>query len=102
MIAFLAAVVVGVGTYLARSLFILALARRHIPDTVLTALQYVAPAVLSALVVALLIDGEGNVAVGAPEVSAFVAGTAVAVKTRSHVFTLLVGMAVYWVVRALL
>lgn len=102
MTAFLAGVAVGIGTYVFRSLFILALAKRRIPDTVLTALQFVAPAVLSALIVALLIDGEGDVALGIPELSAFVLGAGTAYKTRSHILTLLVGMSVYWVVRALL
>lgn len=101
MTAFLAGVVVGIGTYVFRSLFILALARRRIPESVLTALQYVAPAVLSALVVSLLVDADGNVAVGIPELAAFVVGGGVAFKTRSHIFTLFAGMAVYWLVRAL-
>lgn len=102
MFEFLAAVVVvGVGTYLSRAIFIVALADRKIPEPILTSLQFVAPAVLSALVVGLLIDSEGNVAIGLPEMSAFVVGGAVAYKTRSHIFTLIAGMAVYWAVRAL-
>ncbi|HWB88286.1 MAG TPA: AzlD domain-containing protein [Acidimicrobiia bacterium] len=101
MRAFLAGVVVGIGTYVFRSLFIIALAKRRIPEAVLTALQFVAPAVLSALVVALLVDSDGNVAVGIPELAAFGAGGVVAYKTRSHVLTLFVGMGVFWLVRAL-
>ncbi|MFZ0014636.1 MAG: AzlD domain-containing protein [Acidimicrobiia bacterium] len=102
MTTFLATVVVGVGTYLSRAIFILALARRTIPDRVLEALQFVAPAVLSALVVALLIDGEGgSVAIGIPEVTALAAGGLVTYKTRNHILTLVVGMSVYWVVRAI-
>lgn len=101
MTAFLAGMVVGIGTYVFRSLFILALARRRIPDTVLSALQYVAPAVLSALVVALLVDADGDVAIGVPEMAAFVVGGGVAYKTRSHILTLFTGMTVFWLVRAL-
>lgn len=101
MTAFLAIVVVGVGTYLSRSIFILALARRRIPDPVLVALQFVAPAVLASLVVALLID-EGGVAVGVAEVAGFVAGGAVAHRTQNHILTLIAGMGVFWAVRALL
>ena len=96
----LAAVVVGIGTYLVRAVFILALANRRIPDSVLVMLQFVAPAVLAALVVAFLIDSDGSVSIGIPEFLAFVAGGATAYKTRSHVATLVIGMAVFWVVRA--
>ncbi len=102
MITFLAIVVVALGTYFARSIFILVLADRKIPDPVLVSLQFVAPAVLAALVIALLIDETGNVTLGVPEFSAFVAGGAVAYRTRNHIWTLLAGMAVYWAVRALL
>jgi branched-subunit amino acid transport protein len=97
----LAVVIVGLGTYASRSVFILALANRRIPDPVLVALQFVAPAVLAALIVALLIDSDGNVAVGVPEAAAFLVGGAVAWRTRNHIYTLLAGMGVFWLVRAL-
>ncbi|MFB3110132.1 MAG: AzlD domain-containing protein [Acidimicrobiia bacterium] len=102
MTDFLAIVAVGIGTYLSRAIFILALANKKIPDPVLVSLQFVAPAVLGALIVALLIDGDGNVAIGIPEVSAFLVGGAVAYRTRSHIFTLIAGMGVFWLVRALM
>jgi branched-subunit amino acid transport protein len=92
--------VVGFGTYAFRAVFIVALANRRIPKTILVALKYVGPAVLGALIVALLTDAEGNVQIRVPEVSAFVAGGFVAHRTRSHIWTLVAGMAVYWVVRA--
>ena len=98
----LATVVVGFGTYVFRAVFIVALAKRRIPDVVLVALRYVGPAVLGALIVALLTDSEGNVEIGIPEVAAFVAGGFVAHRTRSHIWTLFAGMAVYWAVRALI
>lgn len=102
MMELLAVVLVGLGTYASRSVFVLALANRRIPDAVLVALQYVAPAVLAALIVALLTDGEtGQVAVGTPELAAFGMGAAVAYKTRNHIYTLIAGMAVFWLVRAL-
>ena len=101
MVEFLAIVMVGIGTYSSRSLFIVALARRRIPEPLLIALQFVAPSVLAALIVSLLTDGQGNVAIGVPEVSAFVLGGAVAFKTKNHILTLVVGMGIYWLVRAL-
>jgi branched chain amino acid efflux pump len=101
MTTFLATVIVGVGTYISRSIFILALARRRIPDGVLVTLQFVAPAVLASLIVALLIEGDGSVAIGVPEVSALAVGGLITYKTRNHILTLVVGMSVYWIVRAL-
>jgi branched-subunit amino acid transport protein len=97
---FLATVVVGFGTYVFRAVFIVALAKRRIPEVVLVALKYVGPAVLGALIVALLTDSDGNVQIGIPEVAAFVVGGVVAHRTRSHIWTLFAGMATYWVVRA--
>jgi branched-subunit amino acid transport protein len=97
---FLATVVVGVGTYVFRAVFIVALAKRRIPEVVLVALKYVGPAVLGALIVALLTDPEGNVQIGIPEVAAFLVGGLVAFRTRSHIWTLIAGMVAYWVVRA--
>lgn len=102
MEALIAMVVVGLGTYASRSVFILALANRRIPDHVLVVLQFVAPAVLSALVIALLITDEGSVAIGIPELSAFAVGGATAYKTRNHIYTLIAGMTVFWIVRALI
>jgi branched-subunit amino acid transport protein len=99
--AFLATFVVGLGTYATRALFIIALAKRRIPDPVLVALEYVAPAAMAALIVALLTDGSGQVAIGVPEVSALAVGALTTYKTRNHVLTLIIGMTVYWVVRAL-
>ena len=101
MIDFIAIVIVGIGTYFSRAVFILALADRELPEPVTDALQYVAPSVLAALVVALLIDGEsGSVAIGTPELAAFAVGAATAYKTQNHIYTLVAGMTVYWVVRA--
>lgn len=102
MTTFIATVIVGIGTYLSRAIFILALAKRRIPDGVLVALQFVAPAVLGSLVIALLITEDGSVAIGVPEATALAAGGAVAYKTRNHILTLVIGMAVYWGLRALL
>ena len=57
---FLATVVVGFGTYVFRAVFIVVLAKRRIPEVVLVALKYVGPAVLGALIVALLTDPRGQ------------------------------------------
>lgn len=101
MTTFLATLVVGIGTYLSRAIFIIALAKKRIPDGVLLALQFVAPAVLASLVIALLIDDNGAVALGTPELAGLVIGGGVAFKTRNHILTLLAGMAAFWLVGAL-
>lgn len=98
----LASIVVGIGTYLSRAIFILALAKKKIPDSVMVSLQFVAPAVLASLVVALLINEDGSVSIGVPEMTAFLAGGATAYKTRNHIATLVIGMTVFWIVRAVL
>jgi branched-subunit amino acid transport protein len=102
MTTFVASVIVGIGTYVSRSLFILALAKRRIPDSVVVSLHFVAPAVLSALVITMLTNDDGTVAIGVPELAAFIAGGATVYKTRNHILTLVVGMTVFWVLRALL
>ena len=100
MTNFIAILIVGIGTYLFRSIFILALADRTIPTRVIRALEYVAPAVLSALIVALLIDPDARAVVaGLPEVGALAVGGAVAWKTRNLIYVVLAGMAVFWLLR---
>lgn len=98
-ISLVATVVVGVGTYLIRASFILALADRSLPPAVRTALQYVAPAVLAALVVSLLLGGEEGAEVGWEEVTALAAGSATGWLTRSLPWVLAVGMGSLWLLR---
>lgn len=101
MTTFLAILVTGLGTYLSRAVFILSLANRRIPPLVRAALEYVAPAVLGALVVTMLITPAGKVALGYAEVLALVTAGAVALRTRNHILTLVAGMAVFWIVRTI-
>ena len=65
------------------------------------ALEYVAPAVLGALVITMLITPEGNVALGYAEVPALVIAGVVALRTRNHILTVVAGMAVFWIVRTI-
>jgi branched-subunit amino acid transport protein len=98
----MAVVLTGVGTFLTRASFIVALARRPIPETLLEVLTMVAPSVLGALTLSLLLDPQGNLVVAAPEAAALVVGGAVAYKTRNLVLMVVAGMVVYWGLRALL
>jgi branched-subunit amino acid transport protein len=97
---FLAIVAVGLGTYALRSVFILALANRRIPPPVIAALDYVAPAVLGALVVSLMIDANGQIDVGPAEMTAFIVGGATVFKTRNFLLAAILGMAAFWGVGA--
>lgn len=92
----LAILLSGLGTYAFRVLFIVALAGRRLPPLLLNALEYVAPAVMAALVVGLLLGAEQQAAVGAAELGGLVCAVAVAWKTRNHVATLCVAMLVFW------
>ena len=101
MSAFGAIVVVGLGTYLARSLFILALANRRIPPSVIAALDYVAPAVLTALVVSMIVDTDGRLTIGIAEALGLIAGSAAILVKRNFLLAAGVGMGVFWIVDAL-
>ncbi len=101
MTPFLIILVVGIGTYVMRALFIVALANRRIPPAVVEALEFVAPAVLTALIVSLLVNPDGSANAGWVEIVALVAGGATVYKTRSLLLAGTVGMTVFWVLRAL-
>lgn len=100
MSQFIAIALAGIGTYLSRAIFIIALADRRFPPLALRALEYVAPAVMGALVVSMLTTSEGEVVIAAPELAGLSCASMVAWKTRNHIYTLLTGMAVYWSVAA--
>jgi len=97
----LAILAVGIGTYISRSVFILALANRRIPPSVVAALDFVAPSVLAALVVSLMVGADGQVEAGPVEIVAFVVGGATVFKTRNFLLAAILGMATFWVVGAL-
>ncbi|BFM09774.1 AzlD domain-containing protein [Halioxenophilus aromaticivorans] len=102
MTIFLAIVVVGLGTYASRAVFILLFANRKIPHTLQSALQYVAPATLSALIVTVLVDDNGQFAVGLAEMTGLGLGALVAYFTRNHLYTLVVAMGSFLTLNALL
>ncbi|WP_439106701.1 AzlD domain-containing protein [Congregibacter sp.] len=102
MTHFFAIVLAGIGTYLSRAIFIVALADRRFPPLALRALEYVAPAVMGALIVSMLTSTDGEVLIGAPEIAGLACAAVVAWKTRNHTYTLLTGMVVFWSVAALI
>lgn len=101
MNALWAILVAGLGTYFSRAVFILALANRRIPAPVRRAMEYVGPSVMAALVVTMLVTPEGELAAGLPEGAALAVAALLAWKTRNHLLTLTIAMAVFWGVGAL-
>jgi branched-subunit amino acid transport protein len=97
---FLAIVAAGVGSYLTRAIFIIVLARRRFPPLALRALSHVAPAVLGALVVSLLLTREGDFYAGLPEAMGLLAAVLVAWRTRNLIYTLVAAMGVLWILSA--
>lgn len=99
MTDFAAVVVVGLGTFASRAVFILGLANRRIPDRVLQGLEYVGPATLAALIASLL-TSEGASGLGWPEAAGLLAAVLCGLRTRNLTVILLIGMAAYWGTRA--
>ena len=92
---------VGLATYVMRAGLILALADRELPEPVTRALRYVAPAVLSALVVSLIADPEAvNNGISIAEAVGLSVAAIVAWKSKNLVVTLAGGMTVFWILLA--
>ncbi len=96
MSAAIAILITGIGTYLSRAVFILALAQRRFPPLALRALEYVAPSVMGALIVTMLTSPRGDVLIGAPELIGLVVAAITARTTRNHVLTLFLAMGAFW------
>jgi branched-subunit amino acid transport protein len=94
----------GLATFLTRASFILLVGQREIPSLLRRALRYIPPAVLTALILPelLLPAGELNLSLANPNLLAGIAAVLVAWRTRSVLFTILVGMMVFWIARGLL
>lgn len=86
-------------TYFTRYTMIAALGQ-EMPTLLQRWLRYVPPAVLAALVVPAALAPEGRLEVGLPA-WAVLAGAVVAWRTRSVLWTILGGMAAFWLLRLL-
>ncbi len=97
-------VVVGALNYLSRLSFIALFARRSMPAGLARALKYVPAAMLTALIVPMILGAAPPEAGIHPDgrVVAAVIAAVVAVRTRSTLPTLVAGMVVLWLLRALL
>lgn len=97
MTALLVFAVAGIGTYAARSAFVLAVGDRTLPPIVERALGNVGPAVLAALTASLVFDdGVGPFVTNVPHLAAALVAVYVAWRTRNFLWTFGVGLAVLW------
>lgn len=87
---------VGLSTYLFRSGVILFIGNRPLPDRFVRTLQSVAPAVLSALIVTMIADGEGVSGIELPEVLALAVGGTAARLSKNLIVGLVAGMGIFW------
>lgn len=96
------AVFVGMAlvTYLTR-FAMMPLLSRELPRPVLRWLQLVPVAILSALIAPAVLLVDRRLALG-PQIPAALAGVFVAWRTRSVLWTIVAGMAIYWLLSALL
>lgn len=89
--------VAGAGTYLARSVFILALGDRELSANAERALRTIAPAVLAALTVSLLTtDGAVAFLTDVPVLLGCAAGVAVGLWRKAFLGSFLAAVAVWW------
>lgn len=88
----------AIGTFLLRLSFVEALADREIPPRIKTALRFVPPAVLAALVLPKLLFVDGSIAVdpGNHRLIAGIAAGGAAYRTEDMFATVVVGMGVLW------
>ncbi len=92
---------VAVGTYLTRVSMVIALGRVTLPPSVEHGLRLIAPAVLSALVVQLLLLDDGKIREWSIWYPAAGIAALVAWRTKSTAWTLLVGFVAVWVLAAM-
>lgn len=93
----------GVGVYLARASFILAVGSRPLPEWAERLLRNVGPAVLAALITSLLLtDGAVDFLTDPAEVTAVAVSLLVAYRTRSFAWTFAAGMTAFWLLNAIL
>jgi branched-subunit amino acid transport protein len=101
--AWVVAVIAGAGTFLTRaSLLVLARRLTDLPDMLRVVLRMIPPAVLAAIVAPAVLRPEGPLALLQPRLLAALVAIVVAWRTRSMLWTLLVGMAALLGVSAVL
>jgi branched-subunit amino acid transport protein len=90
---------VGLLGYSMRAIFIVSLAKLSFPPLALRLLEYVAPAVMGALVMTMLTGPEGALVAGIPELAGLVLAAVVVARTRNVLAGLLAAMGIFWLLR---
>lgn len=101
MTLWLTILLAGLATYAIRLSFIQLFANREIPPFVLKALQFVPPAVLTAIIAPELFlqDGSLSLSLANGRLVAGLIAILVAWRTKNVVLTILVGMAALWIIQ---
>lgn len=100
--AWLAVLLVGVGTWALRSSLVLMLGRVEIPARLERAFRYVAPSVMAAIAVPAFVAPGGQLSLSVAHLAAAAAAIVVARRVGSFIATLAVGLATYALLSLLL
>ena len=97
-------IAIGLITFVLRYVPIALLSRMHLPGPLKRALVYVPPAVMAAIITPALFfpDGAPTIALDTPRLLAAALAALVAWKTRSVLWTVILGMGALWGLQALL
>ncbi|MEN8234592.1 MAG: AzlD domain-containing protein [Actinomycetota bacterium] len=98
-------VTIGVGTYLLRLSFVGIIGTRPMPDWAMVPLRFVAPSVLAALVAPAVLLREGVIDLAPatnPRALAALVALLVAWKTKNVAAVIVAGMAVVWLLQAII
>jgi branched-subunit amino acid transport protein len=101
MSIWLSIIVAGLATYSIRLSFIQAYGRRRIPVWIARSLRFVPPAVLTAIIFPELLMHNGglDVSIGNFRMLAGVVAALVAWRTKNVMLTVVIGMAVLWILQ---
>jgi branched-subunit amino acid transport protein len=93
----------GLITYIMRLFFILLVGKKEIPDNIRTGLQFVPPAVLTAIIVPEVIFSDDVIQLSTRNyrLIAAVLACIVAWKTKSAILTVIIGMLALWILQLL-
>ena len=94
----------GAITYCIRLSFILLFSRLVIPAWLKEALRYIPPAVLAAIIFSEIIMYQGHIVInlGNARLIAGLVAVLVAWRTKNAILTIIIGMAVLWILQAIL
>ena len=94
----------GAITYIIRLSFILIFSRVVIPGWLREALRFIPPAVLAAIISSEIIMYQGQIAInfGNARLMAGIVAVLVAWRTKNAILTIIIGMAVLWILQAIL